>query len=309
MPKYISVNRLVGLPAEIQVEKITSHAHCDELHISFPRPKTLSCPHCGGTHCVVKDNGQEQTVRHTPYGKRGTLLTFRHRRYLCREYNRSFYEPIYWLHPSISITLGLYSCILQDLNSAVSLHRTALNNGVTDSIVRSVMDSVPFEKPSSLPVTLCIDEFFGESGVYNPVSMRWDIVDFHCILADGDSGFVHDILLQMDKTFLKKYFMDYPLHVRQKVKYVCYDMHGPYIGLARECFPSATICIDLFHVVRRVTEGVTQVRIRVQNDLLHDKKEDDYTKLRNASRLLTTAIRNQSRYWNGRFKKTKARLN
>lgn len=138
MPDKFSVNRLMGLmglPAEITVGRITSHAHCDKLFISFSKPKELSCPRCGSFHCVVKDSGRDRTVRHTPYGKMGTLLSFRHRRYLCRECGSSFYEPVYWLHPSVSVTLGLYHYILKDLNSSLSIHNIALNNGVTDAIV------------------------------------------------------------------------------------------------------------------------------------------------------------------------------
>lgn len=136
----------------------------------------------------------------------------------------------------------------------------------------------------------------------------WNIEDFHCILANGDSGFVHDILPRMDKASLKKCFMEYSLFERQKVKYVCCDMHGPYIRLAKECFPNATICVDLFHVVRRVADCVNEVRIRLQHKFQNEKNDDAYTLLRNSSKLLTTAKRNQARYWSGRFEKTKARL-
>jgi transposase len=53
---------------------------------------------------------------------------------------------------------------------------------------------------------------------------------------------------------------------------------------------------------------VNEVRIRIQQNLLHDKRDNDYTRLRNASRLLTTAQRNQSHYWARRYKTTKERL-
>ena len=307
-PKMLPVNRLAGLPAEVKVEKIISHAHSTELVISFPPPPQRICPKCQGTDCVVKDSGRMRTVRHIPCGDHATLLTFRHRRYRCKECGSTFYEPVYWLYKDISITMGLYMNLLRDLNSPISIRRIAANNCVSDSIVRSVLESLDPGKPSSLPETLCIDEFCGESGEYDPETKRWRTEKFHCILANGDSGFVHDILSSMDKAYLKQYFMAYPLHIRQRVKYVCCDMHGGYISLAKECFPSAVVCLDLFHVVRRVSQGLKEVRIRVQHDLLQSDRKDDYTALKNSSRLLTTAERNQSLYWSRRLEHTKERL-
>lgn len=57
------VNRLVGLPAELKMEGLVSHAHCTEVKVSFP-PNPRLCPKCGSTHCVIKDSGRERTVRH-----------------------------------------------------------------------------------------------------------------------------------------------------------------------------------------------------------------------------------------------------
>ena len=307
--KMLPVNRLAGLPAEIKVEKIVSHAHSTELFVSFLPPSQRVCPKCQGTNCVIKDNGRKRTVRHIPCGDRATLLTFRHRRYLCKECGSTFYEPIYWLYKDMSITLGLYMNILRDLNSPISIRRVATNNCVSESIVRAVLDSLDLDIPSSLPETLCIDEFCGESGEYDPDFKRWNTEKFHCILANGDSGFVHDILYRMDKPYLKQYFMEYPLHIRQRVKYVCCDMHGGYISLAKECFPAAVVCLDLFHVVRRVSQGLKEVRIRIQHDLLDAGRKDDCTALKNSSRILTTAERNQSRYWSRRLEHTRERLN
>lgn len=308
IPKLSNINYLAGLPAEITIVRIIPHAHCTELVISFPPPAQRICPKCHGSYCVIKDSGRMQTVRHTAIGKTGTLLTFHRRRYLCRECGATYYEPVYWLHPSISITQGLYGNILADLNTPVSIRRIALNNCVTEDIVISVMDSIPPDKPSGLPQTLCIDEFCGESGSYDRQSKRWKTEKYHWILANGDSGSVHDILPRMDKTSLKEYFMEYPVHVRQQVKYVCCDMHEPYISLAKECFPSVTVCLDLFHVVRRVIQGLTETRIRIQQDLLHGGREHDYKMLKNASRILTTAIRNQEAYWERHMKHNQERL-
>ena len=261
-------NHLARLPAEIKVDGVISHAHCQELRISFPAPKERICPKCGSSYCVIKDSGRERTVRHIPSGKTGTLLTFRHRRYLCKDCHSTYYEPIYWLHPGSAVTENLFLDIFSDLNSALSIRNIALNNCVTESIVMSVMNTIRIEKPTILPETLCIDEFCGETGTYNPETKRWDIEKFHCILANGRSGAVVDILPRRDKASLVRYFKSIPLHVRQRVKFCCVDMSGSFISMARDCFPSAQICVDLFHVVKNLNEMVRDVRIRVQHELI-----------------------------------------
>ena len=196
------VNRLVGLPAELKVEGLVSHAHCTEVRVSFP-PAPRLCPKCGSSRCVVKDGGRDRTVRHVPCGGSGTLVTFRQRRYLCRDCGSTYYEPVYWIHATVSVTTWLYFKILAALNTPQSVRRIALDLCVTEGIVDAVLNAVSLDKPRFLPETLCIDEFSGESGTYDKVTKRWQVEKFHCILADGDSGFVHDVLPRMNKDFLK----------------------------------------------------------------------------------------------------------
>ena len=301
------VNRLVGLPAELKVEGLVSHAHCTEVRVSFP-PAPRLCPKCGSSRCVVKDSGRDRTVRHVPCGGSGTLVTFRQRRYLCRDCGSTYYEPVYWIHATVSVTTWLYFKILAALNTPQSVRRIALDLRVTEGIVDAVLDAVSLDKPGFLPETLCIDEFSGESGTYDKATKRWQAEKFHCILVDGDSGFVHDVLPKMNKDFLKPYFMDYPLFERQKVKFVCCDMHGGYISLAKECFPRATVCVDPFHVVRRVSDALDEVRIRVQRELLEAKRTDDCAFLKNSARLLRTAGRNHEKYWAGKAERNEERI-
>lgn len=318
--KQKTTNLIARLPAEVTVESIISHPHCTEVMARFPPPDARVCPGCGSCDCIIKDSGRQRTVRHVPSGKRGTLVTFRHRRYLCKACRSSFYEPVYWIRPGSSITQELFLDIRKDLASPLSIRGIALRNCVTESIVQSVISSIDTDSPSSLPETLCIDEFCGESGTYNKGTGRWDTEKFHCILADGDKGYVLDILPRMDKAFLKPYLMGYPLSVRQKVKFCCCDMHGGYISLAKECFPSVSVCVDLFHVVKRLGDAMDSVRIRIQHALqkkaislddgMPGKKEAlrSYQKLKGSARLLTTAERNQGTYWEGQEEKKKQRL-
>jgi transposase len=114
----------------------------------------------------------------------------------------------------------------------------------------SVLQSVDFALPGRLPETLCIDEFHGSTGVYNPARKRWDVSEMHCNVADGDAGCVVDILPSITLDQLTPYFFSFSLEARQRVRFFACDMHGGFITLAKRCFPNVTVCIDMFHVVK-----------------------------------------------------------
>ena len=77
-------------------------------------------------------------------------------------------------------------------------------------------------------------------------------------------------------------------------------MSGSFISLAKECFPHATICIDNFHVVQRLTKVVTDVRRRLQNNFKNAGNDDNYNQLKNIRYALTTAKYNQWEKWGDR---------
>ncbi len=300
MAKKIT-NKLAHLPQEITIDRMEEHPHTLELFISFPAPEIRACPRCGSNDCVIKDSGRVQTVRHVTCSSTGVLLTFHKRRLKCKDCSSSFYEQPYWLHPSSRITLALYSDICRGLMTTHSIRDIALQNGVTESIVTNVLKSVDFSHPDQLPHTLCIDEFKGSSGEWEPTKRRWDINKYHCNISDGDTGCIVDILPAIDLASLTEYFYGYSIDVRRRVRFFACDMHGGFISLAKRCFPNVTVCIDMFHVVRLLNENVTSIRRILQNELRDNGDEEAYQLLKNSARLLTTSERNKDRYWGSRY--------
>ena len=117
------------------------------------------------------------------------------------------------------MTTRLYLDICEGLTSTRSLSDIARQNCVTEAIVQSVLDVVDFEQPSTLPQTLCIDEFKGSAGIYDSARKRWITDKFHCNISDGDAGCIIDILPQITLEQLMPYFFSFDLAQRQKVKY------------------------------------------------------------------------------------------
>ena len=264
-----NINQLFNLPDSVTVSGIIRHEHCDEYIVTYPLPEQRVCPHCHSCDCVIKDSGADQTVRHTVSHDRGTLVTFHKVRLLCHSCHHTFYIEPDWVHPCLRMTLALYYKLIHDFMDKTSFRTVADINRVSPALVAEVLASVEFGMPAHLPETLCIDEFKGSSGAWHPGKARWNVTRYHCniVSGDGGKGYVLDILPQISADFVKAYFRQYPHHERLRVKYFCCDMHNGFLSVAKEIFPHAHICIDMFHVVELVNDAVTAVRLRLQREV------------------------------------------
>lgn len=263
------LSKLSNLPDNVRITEIISHDNCDEYLVEYDPPAHRICPHCGSSECRIKDSDYLQTLRHTPAHDRATVVTFHKRRLYCKSCESSFFENPEWIHPSLRMTIPLYYKLCESLMSTYSLRSIAGMLGISDIVVKHVLDSISFDRPDHLPETLCIDEFKGDSGEWNTDQKCWYITRFHCniVNGDGDKGYVMDILPQISAEYVKTYFRQFAPAERQRVKYFCCDMHNGFISVAREIFPQAHICIDMFHVVKRLNKALTDVRLRLQREM------------------------------------------
>ena len=172
-------NYLTKLPQEATIKKVETFRYYDLITLDLPVPKQRLCPHCGSSDCIIKDSGAWQTVRHIPYGHRGSAITFHKRRLFCKDCCTSFYETPYWVHPSLHITQALYDSILLDLLEPISFTEAARRSCVSPDTVQSVFESIRFGLPKKLPETICIDEIKGNSGIWNSRSRRWYLNKYH----------------------------------------------------------------------------------------------------------------------------------
>ncbi|MCR5012818.1 MAG: ISL3 family transposase [Lachnospiraceae bacterium] len=319
-------NSLAGLPEDVSVKDFVCRDHSIELIVDWPIPGKWKriCPHCQNTHCTIKDRSTSQTIRHTPSGFRAVFLTYDKPRCFCPECRRSFYLYPEWAVPRISMSTSLLVRIYKLLTSTVhNITEIARETRTTPAVVQHVMDKLPADKPSCLPETLGIDEFHGDTGYYDKGIKRYRTEKYHCVIVDVDAHAVTDILLKPTYGVLKAYFMEYPPYKRRHVKYFCADMRSGFSRVARECFPKARICIDPFHVLKLLTEAVSEVRIEewralrdqwaaamaeakactdpsIKEELVSRAcdLENDYRLIKNSQRLLITSPYNDGCYWN-----------
>ena len=301
-------NYFAKLPQEASIKSIQTFRDYDLITLNLPAPRQRLCPRCGSTNCVIKDSGAWQTVRHIPSHHRGTAVAFHKRRLFCKECHTSFYENPYWVHPSLHMTQALYDSILLDLTQPLSFSEIARHHCVTPGIVQSVFETIRFGLPKKLPETICIDEFKGNSGVWSSKAHKWRLSKYHCSISDGDSHTVIDILDQITGTSVNQYFHQFSPEERQRVKFFCCDMSNGFISVARKNFPHAKICIDPFHVIKRLNDMVDQVRLRYQNQRKADGDPEGYRNLKGILRLLKTSEYHQTSYWGTHLQENCRRL-
>lgn len=286
--RWKHLGTLFNSPDNVRVTEIISHENCDEYLVEYDPPIHRIGPHCGAYECVLKDSGYTQTLCHTVSHGRGTLVTFRKTRLRCKNCQSSFFQNPEWIHPFLHLTTPLYFRLADCLMQPLSFRSIADMQCASSAVVKAVLNTISFDLPTHLLETLCIDEFKGSSGEWHPQKNRWNVNRYHCniVNGDGDKGYVLDILPQIKCDYVKAYFRQFPLHEHQHVKYFCCDMHNGFISVAREIFPQAQICIDMFHIVNRLNDAVTEVRSRLQREAIAHDDQDAWKLLRSSMRTM-----------------------
>ncbi len=300
-------NQLAGLPNDLIITHIEPLEHYKEVYVEARAPDDPQCPNCGSYGCYRHGSNGKFTFRHVRDGSgKSMVIVVKRFRYYCDICDHTFTYRFNWVHPHLSITKKLYEQISLELRDTDSIRKIAKNCGTTEDIVRGVLNCIDIDHPSTLPETLCIDEFKGESGYWNEDLQRHSKTKYHCAIVDWDRKCVIDILRSRREESLRKYFMnEYSEKERERVKYLCCDMHAGFANLAKDVFPNATVCIDPFHVIKRLNQAINEVRIRYYKPLkkLYDSNSKDpvikrrYNLLNGSAKLLTAWEENIPVYW------------
>lgn len=227
--------------------------------------KEVSCPHCSGG-AIRYGFTRVSHVRVPDFLNLPALFAVRKRRYRCTSCSKTFQTESNLTDRHCFISNITKSGILTDLKKQVSMKYISMKNRVSDATVFRILHKVDARRstPPVLPEVLMMDEFRSVSTISN-VSMSFSLMD----------GIAHKLLYIVDDRklqMLSNHFSTYPESERRKVKYVCMDMHKPYMQLCRKVFPQAKIVIDRFHVIQLVSRALNSFRVSVMKKVSHDRK-------------------------------------
>ena len=279
------IRNLLDLKGVI-VKKVRYKKNFVKIHIELP-VREQSCPHCKSKTTKIKDY-RTQIIKDIPIRFKTTLLSYRKRRYQCKECGKTFYEKAHFLPKRARKTTRVTEFIVDRLKTKQSMKDIARDADVSINTVSRLLPSLAVSA-KHLPEVLCIDEFKGNAGHYK----------YQVSLMDGKTRKPIDIIECRYKTHLLDYFNKFSIQDRKKVKYVVTDLWKTYKDLANTYFPNAKVVADKFHFVRYITEAVDTVRKQVQGKL--PRTERKYFK--HSRKLLL------SRYDNLKEEKQKEALN
>ena len=270
----------------IIVKKVRYKKNFVKIHIEMPVREQI-CPCCKAKTTKIKDY-RTQVIKDIPIRFKTTYLSYRKRRYQCKNCGKTFYEQVSFLAKRGRKTTRVTEFIIERLTTKQSMKDIAKDANVSSTTVARLLEPLAVS-PKHLPKVLCIDEFKGNTGYYK----------YQVSILDAERNKPIDIVECRYKTHLLDYFKKFPLEERKKVKYIVIDLWKSYKDLAQRFFPNAKIVADRCHYARYATEMVDTIRKEVQNKL--SKKEKKYFK--HSRKLLL------SRYENLKDEKQKEELN
>ena len=279
------IRNLLDLKGVI-IKKVRYKKNFVKIHIEMP-VREQTCPCCKAKTTKIKDY-RIQTIKDIPIRFKTTYLSYRKRRYQCKNCGKTFYEQVSFLAKRGRKTTRVIEFIIERLTGKQSMKDIAKDANVSSTTVARLLPPLAVS-PKHLPKVLCIDEFKGNTGYYK----------YQVSILNAETNKPIDIVECRYKTHLLDYFKQFPLEERKKVKYIVIDLWKSYKDLAQRYFPNAKIVADRFHYARYATEMVDTIRKEVQNKL--GKKEKKYFK--HSRKLLL------SRYENLKDEKQKEELN
>jgi len=117
-----------------------------------------------------------------------------------------------------------------------------------------------------MPEVLCIDEIKFQTAIDRK---------YVCILYDFYRREIVDIIISRQMPYLREYFAHIHISELNKVKIVISDMYDGYATIVRHYFKAAIHIVDMFHVIRLLTNAINSLRVRTMN-LLPDKQMPEY---------------------------------
>lgn len=147
----------------IIVKKVRYKKNFVKIHIEMP-VREQTCPCCKSKTTKIKDY-RTQVIKDIPIRFKTTYLSYRKRRYQCKNCGKTFYEHVSFLAKRGRKTTRVTEFIIERLTGKQSMKDIAKDANVSPTTVTRLLPPLAVS-PKHLPKVLCIDEFKGNTGYY-----------------------------------------------------------------------------------------------------------------------------------------------
>lgn len=221
------------------------------------------CPKCGSAKCYSKGHYNGNYIDYSPDDGK-YVFNIKRQRLKCSICGLSFTPELKGLIPYSVLTKNIERKITEELKTKATFSEIAKRHNLSATYIIKVFDDVYTYVPrGNFSSIMCIDEFY--------FSRKADF-KYCCCLIDFQKRELLDIIQSRQKPFLDDYFSSISLKERSNVKYFVSDMYDGYAYVKNKYFPNAIHIIDLFHVIRLLTNAINSIR----NSVVKQRTTDDY---------------------------------
>ena len=260
------------------------------------------CPKCG---CVYESNPEtiikygfkkNCKVKIDKISNYKTQLFLDKQRFYCKYCHSTFIATtdLVDFHKQISNNTKL--SITLDLMKKGSEKDIAYRNNVSSSTVNRILNDISndtiVKNNGHLPSILGIDEFKATKDTKSKMAF---------IIVNQENKNIFDINNSRLSLDIEKYFKNYSLKERKKVKFITMDLYKPYYKLMSKLFRNAILIPDRFHIVIQIRDALDNTRIK-----LCYKSNPNYKKLKKYWKLILKnedELDDKQKKFNKHFKK------
>ena len=239
------------------------------IHLYLNKETNVKCPRCHGTN--VENVGTKTIkIKYASALENNICIFFHRRQYLCHTCEKPAYfqELSPFTNPGYNISIQKDMKILEEFKSDTASYSSVADKyNVSPTYVMYLFDKKVDISRNKLTQVICFDE------VYSKKLSRYS----YCfVIYSPQQKRVLDVLDSRRLNDLSYYFRNIPQKEREQVKYISIDLYENYRNIAKKYFPMVKISADSFHVIKNLTECFQKIRIKIMNNYIFLKKENNW---------------------------------
>ena len=219
------------------------------------------CPNCNNELLHIHGYKWIEIKLSSTIGQR-EYLRIKRIRYKCPKCGKTHTFPLEGIERNKTISNFVKTAIKQEFYEVQSFTTIAKRYDISLNQTINIFDEFTKHVPRRpLPEYMCIDEKHFEGDTDGK---------YVVVISDFFTGEVVDILENRQMPYLDRYFSSISFKERSNVKVFISDMYEGYSTIKNRYFPKAMFVIDLFHVIKLLTNAVNKLRIRTYNHYMFE---------------------------------------